>query len=826
MNRTLRSRPKFVSLTTTGYSERLLAAVLLVVGLAGCIPAKAQAPLGDVLGFFGKTDPVAEARAQARSAVEDSARYVVRGMVEWPYAYRIAADPTIVNRQATVSMIEQASGIAVAAGLTDTTGAFNLAVGAYAPKTGAIFLLEATKGLNAQLPGNSAIRMRTLMQWTGATWLSCTNAVAGTVAINQLTTAVAIQVGLGNVAPEQTIGTVNNTVTPPAMAVASINGIPAAEFLTLATDVKSFIVADLDAVAQTNAYLPSITSVSPTAGSAGTVVAIQGNGFVTMAGATTVPFQSASGTVSASVLLVTPHQVYVQVPNGALTGTIKVNTTRGQSNGVTFAVNNGSIVAILTLGPNPISPGSNISVMGSGFAIPAGNNAVEFVISGGATASGTVVSGDTSSLAVTVPQNAASGPVRVANASGKSNAVFLNVSVTGFPVINEVFPNKGTTNNDVILNGILFGAKQGTVTIGGYPALIRQWRDTQVRIRVPWQVPPGATKINVVNSSLQGVSADWTVLNGTVQVGLFTQILTLPPPAYRPQTIPVFSGKNLYFVGGGNTSAIHRLTLAADGGAGVFTANIGNTAVNLNTPDGHSHTDTWLGDRYWVFNNNADTQKAYMEFQPNGDFKASYIAGPAFSLLNGVEFYTHDTAIAGGPFGIYMAGSDTAGSAAYDSCLYTLYDKDVNYISTWSKLNLPSGAGVLVEDLQAIVLENTLWIFGGTGAVGVGNYQMVSPLDAKGKPTGIKNLGTAPCGGRGQSHVVLSGNNLYKFGECGLLSVSKTPLISGTYPQDYTGSWPTEVSPVSFAFESEAIIIGGWAYFVGSNTNVYAAPIL
>lgn len=822
-------------------TRRLVTAFLLSALLSGCSlfapPSKQTVP---------SRENVLE---QARRILADAARFAIPGRVTWPGSsiapdgdFSVQALPSSVVNQSTLSLIEYATGVTVATNLSNSDGTFILSLGTYVPAPTAYFILEAIKGLNAQLPGFNAARMRTILQWNGSAWVSCTNTVptpVGLIGIHQLTTALAIELGLARVAAADVIGK-SDLANPPGLTATPIGPVAGSEVLALSTDVKQFVVNNQDPVTETGAVLPSVTAVTPTTGTAGTVVAIDGAGFVKIPSATTVNFTGSSGDVPAPILLVTNKKVYAQVPNGAVTGNLTIVTTRGPSNVTAFTVPAGSTVTISSLGPNPISPGSNISLTGTGYVTPATANTVALPKKGGGTTNGTVVSGDTNSLAVTVPQDAESGVVRVSNTNGQSNGVFLNVSVTGFPIINEVFPNKGAANQDVMLNGLLFGAQAGTVTINGYSAQIRQWRDDQVRVRVPWQVTAGPATITMVNSSLQGASVAWTALAGDVQYGSFLQVGTLTLQS-GVQIIPVFSGKNLYFVGGGTcgidgcgSNNIARLTLNADGGAGVLTQSVGTVPVNIGSPDGHGHADTWLGDRYWVFTNNSGSGKAYMEFDSQGNYKASRISGPAFNLLNGVAFYQHDSAITGGPKGIYIAGSDTAASAAYANCVYSLYDPFFNTISPWQSIALPGGGLTNHEDNVGIVLQNNLWVFGYDSLNN--GHQMVTPLDQDGKPTGFRYAGTVPPRGVAAQHtsgnVTAIGSYLWIFdGYCcgGSTAVWRTNLVAGTYPQNYNTGWPSFTANLAFAGTAEAMVAGGWVYVVGgypADNRILAAPIL
>ncbi|MBU6428302.1 MAG: IPT/TIG domain-containing protein, partial [Cyanobacteria bacterium REEB65] len=533
--------------------------------------------------------------SRGEAALASSGQFVLRGTVDWGLPVLppgLTTQAVSVTTNATLALIDTASGVTVGTGVTDNNGNFNLSTGNYPPITGEFYILEAVKGANAQLPGYQAPRLRTIVQWSGQGWLSITNAtIGGWITVNQLTTALALEVNLGNVPASQVLGTVNTQVSPPVLTGSAVpnglNGHSDAEFNTLATDIKNYInnttngVANpLDPIQQINAIKPTMSTISPTSANSGTVLVINGVGFDTNTGATTVNFaKAAGGTLPGTILLVTPAQIYAQIPNGASTGNVTVTTPQGTSNGIPFVIPNGNLVAISNVTPNPVSLGGTITILGANFTSPANTNTVVFPVSGGATASGTITNGDIDSLGVTIPQNAVSGTIDVSNATGTSNQYFLNVSNTGIPVINSVFPIEGVANQDVILNGILFGNTPGTVTVtdtsgNAFVATIQYWRDNQVRFKVPWQVvgASGGSQVTITlyNSSQQAVAHAWTALAGLVQFGSWTAYPTQLTKncnvaggcTQAVEAIPVWSGTNLYILGGGDSNNIAQLALA------------------------------------------------------------------------------------------------------------------------------------------------------------------------------------------------------------------------------------------------------------------------
>ncbi|MEI6622537.1 MAG: IPT/TIG domain-containing protein [Actinomycetes bacterium] len=195
----------------------------------------------------------------------------------------------------------------------------------------------------------------------------------------------------------------------------------------------------------------SITDFTPTSGPAGTVVTVNGTGFV---GVTEVEFVHAVATV---YTVVSPTQIQVTVPEGIRSGPISVSTAGST------AVSTQDFIAAPTITrftPTSGPVGTRIVITGNNFTDA---TAVDFVHD---LAVFTVDS--PSQITATVPAGAWTGAIAVTTQGG------IGVSATDFtvlPTITSVAPNTGpgAGGTTVVITGKSFSAVNA-VGFGGSPA--------------------------------------------------------------------------------------------------------------------------------------------------------------------------------------------------------------------------------------------------------------------------------------------------------------------------------------------------------------------
>jgi YD repeat-containing protein len=178
----------------------------------------------------------------------------------------------------------------------------------------------------------------------------------------------------------------------------------------------------------------TISSVSPTSGPANTVVTILGSHFGIPQG---------TGSVNFNGTLTTPiswgdTQIVAPVPAGATTGAVTVISSTGStSNGVPFTVSPGP--SITSLSPATGAPGTTVTITGQNFGASQGSSVVRF---NGAAA--TVIGWSATSISVTVPSAATTGPVTV-TVSGVASAGATFTAITSGTLSGSVTNSTGGT---------------------------------------------------------------------------------------------------------------------------------------------------------------------------------------------------------------------------------------------------------------------------------------------------------------------------------------------------------------------------------------------
>jgi hypothetical protein len=231
----------------------------------------------------------------------------------------------------------------------------------------------------------------------------CVVTITGTNFDNPNITAVDFN---GTNAPDFTI--VSGTTLRATVPAAATDGVIHVTNGTLATSSTSFDVADPGTCA------PTITSFTPTCGSAGTSVTITGTNLLDASdSAGVVKFNTTTAT---STLAVSATTITAIVPSGATTGKISVDTPVGAAATSTADFTVGSCVTITSFTPTSGPVGTVVKITGTGFT---GATAVSF---NNVNATTFTVNATGTQITATVPAGATTGKITVTTPSGSATS--------------------------------------------------------------------------------------------------------------------------------------------------------------------------------------------------------------------------------------------------------------------------------------------------------------------------------------------------------------------------------------------------------------------
>src|SRR6185437_8265434 len=281
---------------------------------------------------------------------------------------------------------------------------------------------------------------------------------------------------------------------------------------------------------------PTITSITPDAGSVvgGTTVTVTGTG-VTV-GTTAVTFGQWSAT---SVTVNSATSLTVLIPSQTTAGvvTVTVSTPGGTSNAFSFTYDAPPTITGLTPKYGPQSGGNTITITGTDFTA---TTTVAFGTQPGTT----VAVNSPTTLTVKVPAATAPGDVTVTVTTPGGKAFPLPTTpyaYFGQPTIASITPPAGSLagGSTVAIGGTDF-APTATVTFGGIPGTTVVVGTTfALTVKVPAGVTPGT--VTVVVTALGGASA------GSVYTYLGVPTIT----SITPDSAPVTGRTTISIVGTG-----------------------------------------------------------------------------------------------------------------------------------------------------------------------------------------------------------------------------------------------------------------------------------
>ena len=246
---------------------------------------------------------------------------------------------------------------------------------------------------------------------------------------------------------------------------------------------------------------PTITSVTPTSGVAGTQVTIAGSGFGGAQGNGNVWLGSTYGVVVSW----SDAQVMATIASGAKSGTAQILQGGVWSNSVNLTVVTPNITSVT---PTTGVAGTQVTVTGSGFGATQGSGKVWL----GSTY-GVVVSWSDTQVVATIASGAKSGTVQVLQGGVWSNSVNLTV-VT--PNITSVTPTTGVAGTQITIAGSGFGATQGSgkVWLGSTYGVVVSWSDAQVVATIASGAKSGT--VQVLQGGVWSNSVNLTVVTPNI----------------------------------------------------------------------------------------------------------------------------------------------------------------------------------------------------------------------------------------------------------------------------------------------------------------------
>jgi len=279
---------------------------------------------------------------------------------------------------------------------------------------------------------------------------------------------------------------------------------------------------------------PTIASFASNSGPVGSSVTISGTNFT---GATAVTFNG----ISAAFTVTSATSIQVTVPAGATTGPLSVTTSGGTatSSGA-FTVTSAPTITSFASTSGPV--GTSVTINGTDFT---GATAVTF---NGISAAFTVTSA--TSIKVTVPAGATTGPLTVATPDGTATSPGA-FTVVNPPTITSFTPTSGPVGTSVTISGTNFTG--GTaVTFNGVSASFTVTSATAIQATVPAGATTGALSVTTPGGTATSTGS-FTVVNPptitsfTPASGLVGSSVTISGTNFTGATAVAFNGVSASF---------------------------------------------------------------------------------------------------------------------------------------------------------------------------------------------------------------------------------------------------------------------------------------
>ncbi len=297
---------------------------------------------------------------------------------------------------------------------------------------------------------------------------------------------------------------------------------------------------------------PTIASVDPNRGTAGTEVTITGTNFSEIPLENLVNFNGTAAKLTAS----TATTITTTVPDGASTGPITVVVDDKEGEGPEFTVL--PLPTITSIDPASGTVGTSVTITGTGFSEIASDNVIEF---NGMEA--IVSAATTTSITFIVPEGVGIGAENITISLNGGNLVegpeFTVIS--GDAAITSIDPVTGLEATIVTITGTNFSniASDNVVSFNGTEAMVSNSTATTITTSVPAGATTGAITVSV-NGGMSVTGPEFTVTAGMATVApTFTQAIMSGVPD-NLQKIQFITATIVYAVGdenaGGNGTFI------------------------------------------------------------------------------------------------------------------------------------------------------------------------------------------------------------------------------------------------------------------------------
>ncbi len=301
-------------------------------------------------------------------------------------------------------------------------------------------------------------------------------------------------------------------------------------------------VCNLDCVC---ALAPVISNISPDNGAEGNYITITGDGFGSSEGSVVFLGSANSGdevtaNIAACVSAWSPWQVIVEVPEGVVSGGIKLITSDGDFDTTLddrgwqgdFIVNSTIRPGICGITPEAGTALSNITITGTQF----GENKDTVMVGGISVTSSDISSWSDGNIISLVP-NLQPGKVSVAVKVADELSNPINYEVIRdvlIPTISYLEPDNGPIGTYITIHGNNFGFAEGDVLVNfvngediipadiDFPAMCGEYSvdNTEIVVKVPEEVSLGEWNLVVIRDLRESAPANFNITDDILSPGL------------------------------------------------------------------------------------------------------------------------------------------------------------------------------------------------------------------------------------------------------------------------------------------------------------------